>query len=188
MCSTIFTLTSLTSNPQFWHVPIQPSLFYTFRNYILRNSRHFFSSPFLHHSFCFIYKNYFSQSLKQKHWQFCLNTTPQNEKNMKLEMQYQNQMWNKKKLLWRIPTLNSARQLQKDDLFYIPTELKDDAHRAQAALSYWCKACCVWVQGPLMQVRAGWAKRGTHTTELPVCSEINHTGHVAKLEKLLLSK
>lgn len=74
MCSTIFTLTSLTSNPQFWHVPIQPSLFYTFRNYILRNSRHFFSSPFLHHSFCFIYKNYFSQSLKQKHLQFCLNT------------------------------------------------------------------------------------------------------------------
>lgn len=104
MWPTIFTLTSLTSNPQFWHVLIQFSLLYTFRNYILSNSRR------LHHLFFIINfasfaKNIFPSLKNEKHFYFGLNIYNRMSKcSIKTKCEI------KKNLLWRIPTLNSGCQ------------------------------------------------------------------------------
>lgn len=128
MWPTIFTLTSLTSNPQFWHVLIQFSLLYTFRNYILSNSRH------LHHLFFIINfasfaKNIFPSLKNEKHFYFGLNIYNRMSKcsiKTKCEIKKKPFVKNSHTKFWlsAFPTL--------------PPELHDDAHQHRLLIS-WCK-------------------------------------------------
>lgn len=55
---------------------------------------------------------------------------------MKWEMQYQNQMWNKKTFCEEFPHKILAVSSKRLTFSTFPTELRDDAHTAQAALIY----------------------------------------------------